>query len=473
MSAIAIVVGAGPGGMAAATEAAKAGGAVLLLDEYAQAGGQYYRRPGAGMTLVPTARLAGYGRDGEGRIEQAVKAGVRLRSDTLVWGAFKDGSLALYSNGHCEALRPGKVILACGATERVVAFPGWTLPGVITAGAAQALLKGHGVLPGRKILMTGTGPLQVAVAAQLVQAGAKLVGVLEASKAGRLFGSGPRFWGQWGRLGEGIQYWRTLRSAKVPMLFGRTVIRAAGNGSLSKVITAELDENWSPIAGTESELEVDTLCLGYGLVPNTKLARLAGCQLVYDPARGGHVPVLDDQMQSSVPGIFVVGEAAGIAGAKAAELQGVIAGVSAALQLEKGDPTQAKRSIEAAQRELKGEMRFAKSLNEVFAPRPGILDLLTDDTVICRCEEITAGRLLKDRPEWTASLDAARTATRVGMGNCQGTMCETLVAQLLARETGKQVAEVGTFHIRAPLKPLPIGPLADLSQSFPKPPKEG
>jgi len=465
-----VVVGAGPAGIAAATQAARAGASVLVLDEYSQPGGQYYRQPAEGICPTSSARIFEQSERGHSLILEAKQAGVAFRCEALVWGAFTDGTLAVHSADTSEVITPGKLILACGAYDRSVAFPGWTLPGVMTAGAAQALLKGQGILPGRRILMAGTGPLQVAVAAQLAQAGARLVGVLEAVKLGRLVSSGPRFWGQWGRLREGLQYWRTLRSANVPLTFGRTVIRAIGDGVLSAVVTAELDDDWSAIPGTEAEVQVDTLCTEFGLVPNTRLARLLGCQIVYDPARGGLVPLYDDAMQSSRSGVFIVGEAAGIAGAKAAELQGRIAGISAALQLGKGDPYQCGQRIAAARRELRSELRFARSLNETFAVKPGILKLLTDDTIICRCEEITAGEFRHERPAWISTLDAARTVIRVGMGNCQGCMCESLVAQLLAKEAGRKIAEVGSYHIRPPLKPIPVGALADLSEKLPPPP---
>lgn len=457
------IVGAGPAGIAAATEAAAAGAGVLVLDEYSQPGGQYYRHPAPGITPESNARVFASGKEGVSRIKQAVGLGAIFLSDTLVWAAFPDGTLAIQSSGRAEVIKPSKLVLACGAHERPVAFPGWTLPGVITAGAAQTLLKSQGILPGHKILMAGTGPLQIAVAAQLVEAGARLVGVLEAGKVGGLFGSGPRFWGQWDRLREGVQYWRTLRSAKVPLMFGRTVVRAEGDISLSSAVTMELADDWSPIPGSESRVETDALCLGFGLVPSTKLARLLSCKLTYDPTRGGYVPVHDDSMQTSVPGVFVAGEAAGIGGAKVAELQGRIAANSILLQLGKGNANQSRSRIESARRELKSELRFAKSMNELFVPRQGIQKLLTDDTIVCRCEEVTVGQLLRDRPAWSVSLDSVRTVTRVGMGNCQGTMCETLVAELLARETGKPIAEVGTYQVRPPLKPVPVGALADLS----------
>jgi hypothetical protein len=320
--------------------------------------------------------------------------------------------------------------------------------------------------------MAGTGPLQIAVAAQLVQAGANVVGVLEAARIGSLLSSGPRFWRRWDRLGEGIQYWRILRSAKVPLLTGRTVVRALGTSYLSGVVTTKIDDDWSPVPGTESRIEADTLCLGFGLVPSTNLAALLGCQLAYERSLGGHVPVHDHCMQTTRPGVFVAGEAAGIGGAKVAELEGRIAGIAAAQQLGKGHPKEASKRIEACQRELTQELRFARSLNETFAVKPGLLNLLTDDTVICRCQEITAGQIRRDRAAWQSNLDALKIVKRVGMGNCQGTTCETIVAQLLAKETGKTMADIGTYHIRSPLKPIPLGALVALGEALLKTPEK-
>ena len=459
-----VIVGAGPAGLAAAIEAARASASVLVLDEYAQPGGQYYRQPARGLVASWDRRFFAHAQEGQERIEEARRSGVKFLPDAMVWGGFADGTLSLHMNGKPEILRPAKLILASGAHDRPVAFPGWTLPGVMTSGAAQALVRSQGILPGHRILMAGTGPLQVAAAAQLVQAGAQLTGVLEANGLAHLVAAAPHFWGQWSRLWEGWGYRRTLRAAGVSISFGRTVVRASGDGVLSRVVTAALDERWQPIPRTESEVEVDALCLGFGLVPNTKLARLLGCRLTHDPARGGLVPVHDDSMQTSRPGVFVAGEAAGIAGAKAAELEGRIAGLSAALELSRGDVAEARRRIEAARHGLRKELRFARALNETFAVRPGLLALITDDTVVCRCEEVTAGQMLRTRAEWTRTLDAVRTVTRAGFGRCQGTTCETLVAQLLARDTGAGLAEVGHFHLRPPLKPIPIGALADLHE---------
>lgn len=466
-----VVVGAGPGGIAAALEAAQAGASVQILDEYPGPGGQYYRQPAPGLEAVPGSPILEHAVEGSARIREAQAQGVQFVQDALVWGAFADGSLAILAGGKAEVLTPAKLIVATGAHERPVLFPDWTLPGVITAGAAQVLVGWQGLLPGRRILMAGTGPLQVAVAAQLVLAGAHLVGLLEANRFGALCRLAVNAWGQWERLQEGLRYWRTLRAAGVPLAFGRTVVRAMGNGQLERVVTAALDPDWRAIPGTAQEIEVDTLCLGFWLVPNVKLLRLLRCDVTYDPSRGGVVPLHTEQMETSRPGVFVAGEAAGVAGAKAAECQGRIAGIHAARQLGKGSAAEADRRLRAARRELAGQLRFARALNTLFAAKPGLLDLLTDDTVICRCEEITWGQFRQVRSAWARTLDAARSVTRAGFGLCQGTVCEPLVAELLARETGQPVAELGGYHVRPPLKPITVGALADLAHRLEPPPK--
>jgi D-hydroxyproline dehydrogenase subunit alpha len=458
-----VIVGAGPAGLAAGIEAARLSASVLVLDEYAQPGGQYYRQLAPGFSASRDRSLFAHAREGQARVEEARQCGVQFLPGALAWGGFADGTIALQVDDASQTLKPAKLILASGAHDRPVAFPGWTLPGVIASGAAQALVRSHGILPGRRILMAGTGPLQIAVAAQLVEAGAQLAGVLEANRPAALLRTAPHFWGQWDRLREGWAYTQVLRAAGVPISFGRTVLRAVGDGEISRVVTAALDERWAPIPGSETELEVDTLCLGFGLVPNTKAARLLGCRLTHDRSRGGLVPVHDEHMQTSRPGVFVAGEAAGIAGAKAAELQGRIAGLSAALALGKGNAAAAQRNIEAARHALRKELRFARVLNETFGIRPGLLALMTDDTIVCRCEEITVGRLRGTMAEWTRTLDAVRTVSRAGFGRCQGTTCETLVAQLLSRETDVEAAEAGHFHVRPPLKPITVGALADLN----------
>jgi len=458
-----VIVGAGPAGLAAGIEAARLSATVLVLDEYAAPGGQYYRQPAPGLTAAGDRPSFAHSREGQERIEDARRAGVEFLSGALVWGGFADGTIALQVGDASRTLSPAKLILAGGAQDRPVAFPGWTLPGVMTAGAAQALVRGQGVLPGRRILMAGTGPLQIAMAAQLVEAGAQVTAVLEAHRPSALLGMAPHFWGQWGRLQEGWAYTRTLRAARVPIRFGRTVLRVAGNGALSRVVTVALDGDWHPIPGSEVEVEVDTLCLGFGLVPNTKLARLFGCRITHDPSRGGLVPVHDEQMQTSRPGIFVAGEAAGIAGAKAAELQGRIAGLSAAVALGKGKGGDAGQRVETARHALAVELRFARALNRIFVLRLGLRALVTDETIICRCEGITAGVLRATVAEWTRTVDAVRTVSRAGFGRCQGATCETLVADLLSQATGASIGDVGQFHVRPPLKPIPLGALADLA----------
>jgi NADPH-dependent 2,4-dienoyl-CoA reductase/sulfur reductase-like enzyme len=450
------IVGAGPAGLAAAIEAARLGKSVAVVDEYGQAGGQYYRQPSRGLT--PRSGRLDLHAASEGRdwMDQATQAGARFLSDTTVWGVTPDGGLAVYAGGQVEKIKARSIVLASGANERSFPFPGWTLPGVMTAGAAQTLLKGHGVLPGRRILFAGTGPLQLAAAALLAAAGAQVVGVLEARRPGSFLSMAPRMIGQTERVGEAFRYWNTLRSAGVPLMFGRTVIRAEGAGALSSVRVAEIDEEWHPITGTESEIAADTLCLGFGLVPNTRLARLMGCQVTYDVHQDAYVPVIDESMGTSRPGVFVAGDSVGIAGAKAALLQGRLAGIAAAIHAGAAASEATSARSEDARRKLAGELRFATALNATFAIGRGALDLITEDTVICRCEGVTLGDLRQARQPWVTNLDAAKIVSRVGMGNCQGIVCEGVVAQLLARETAQDLQTMGQFRLHPPLKPVPL-----------------
>ncbi len=242
--------------------------------------------------------------------------------------------LALRGPGAPSSLIAQVLILAPGASDRPIPFPGWTLPGVLTAGAVQSLVKRQRVLPGRRVLLSGTGPLQLAVAASLVRAGAEVIGVLEGASLGMAaLRQAPAMWRHWARVREGWDYWRTLRSARVPYRIGWSVVEARGDGEVQEALIAQLDRAWRPICGTEQTVAADTVVIGYGLTPATELSRLLGCAHAYRPQLGGYVPRRDALMQTSLPGVYAVGDGAGIGGAELAGIEGQIAAVAAAQRL--------------------------------------------------------------------------------------------------------------------------------------------
>ena len=450
------VVGAGPAGLAAAIAAAQAGARVTLVDEYARPGGQYLKGAHRSADLP---RALATERKGHALLDQLSGLDIELRTETLVWG-IEGLRLALCHSGELDWLEAGAVIVATGARELVVPFPGWTLPGVMTLGAAQVLAKEHGVAPGRRVLLAGTGPLLLPVVNQLTRLGAEVVAILEATWPGAWVAHAPALWGNWDRLLEGWYYLNRLRQAGAPYRFGRTVIRAIGENELQAVIVARLDRQGRPVLGSEETVSVDTLCLGFGFLPNVELTQLAGCAHEFDVMRGGWVTQVNEQMETSQAGLFAAGETAGVAGASAAMLEGRIAGLAAAHRLGYVRREELAGDLDRARPIRRRLRRFGAMLNTLFSPPPGLDSITTDDTIICRCEDITAGQVRAVVKQGAGELDALKTWTRVGQGPCQGRTCGPLLARWVARGTGCSMQDAGHFHTRPPLKPLTLGDLA-------------
>ncbi len=450
------VVGAGPGGLGAALSAARAGAHVTLIDGALRPGGQYFRQAAAEFRVRGPSH---HQQEGQALWEKVVAAGVRFLPEAVVWGAFEGNLLALHGPQTPSALQAQAIILATGTYDRPVAFPGWTLPGVMTAGAAQVLLKHQRILPGKRILLAGTGPLQVVLAAELVRGGAEVVAVLEGA---RLFRESLRhlgaLWGQWQRLAEGLSSRLTLSQRGVPFRPGWGIVEAHGGDRVEAVTVARLDRDWRPVAGSEERLPCDTLCLGYGFIPANTLSRLLGARQEWRPDLGGEIPVRDSQMQTSVLGVFAVGDGAGVGGGPLALVEGEIAGIAAAARTGHGTEG-AERAIQRLSPLLERERRFQRLYAALFTPGPGLYEWSRDDTVLCRCEEVTQADVRRAVSLGADSADEVKAITRCGMGDCQGRMCGHLVAHCLSRESGRPVAEVGRFRPRPPILPVPMAAL--------------
>ena len=453
------VVGAGPGGMAAALAASEAGARVTVCDEYPRPGGQFFKRAGGAFGLAAVH----FGREhaaGE-RLRQALADGrIQVLNDTLVWGAFADKALMLYREGRSEALKARAIVLATGAYDRPVPFPGWTLPGVITAGGAQTLAKTQWIKPGKRMLLAGAGPFVLPVADSLLRAGVEIAAIVEATRPREWWKHAGALWGQWPRFAEARAYRRTLKRAGVKVLFGHKILRAEGTDEVTGAVVAAVDKDWRTRPGTERRFAVDAIATGYGFLPNTELADNLGCALRWDAYGQAWFVAADDAQATSQSGIFAAGEITGIAGSAVALDEGRIAGLSAAAHIGKLDVARAewlRAPVRASRRRLQ---RFAAMVNVLFGPRPGLFETLAGDTLVCRCEEVTANEVRACVREGCASPKEVKDWTRAGMGLCQGRICRSLVAQMIAEERRQSPAEVPRGSVRPPIKPVPIGALA-------------
>lgn len=461
-----VVVGAGPAGLTAALLASDAGLQVAVVDEQAAPGGQIFRQPPATFNAPPSSAFATYP-FGKKLLEQA-RSNTRIHwyYSCSAWGVFhpaKGGvQLAIVEGEHARLLDCKKLLIATGAYDLPVAFPGWTLPGVMTAGGVQTLLKSQFLCAAQRYVLAGSHPLLLLLAGQLLDAGAQIQEVAiarprpqirELLAGWRALPGHGRMFVQLARIL--LKLWRK----KVPLRFSTIVTRAQGRDAVERVTLSDVDAHWAVKPNTERSVEVDGLAIGYGLLASTELARQAGCSVSWNPERGGWVVDHDDTMRTSLPHIYVAGEPAGVAGAKIAHCEGRLAGASIVAQLM---PDQASQTS-LAHRELKRAKPFADTVARFFAPRLDALARLADNsTLICRCEDVTAGQVcdfLKTHPH-VSSVNSVKLACRSGMGPCQGRYCQHTVAQLVASERGIAITDTGTYTAQAPIKPIPLTSLA-------------
>lgn len=454
------VVGAGPGGLSAAITAAQVGVQVTLLEEYQHPGGQFLRGAHCEESIPAQSRTERLSRS---LLEQLPSQNIAIRTGTLVWG-IESHRLALQGPQGTEWLSAKKLIIANGAREIVMPFPGWTLPGVMTVGAAQILFKEHGVLPGKRILLAGSGPLLLATASALGQSkqDVSILGILETTYPLSWMKYVPVALSNLERLGEGLRYGKSLFARKIPYRFGYVITRAEGMDRLTGVTVARVDRRGNPIRDSEQHLSIDTLCLSYGFIPNTELTQLAGCTHAYLPERGGWVPITDETLQTSVDGIYAVGETAGVGGAKTALIQGQIAGLAVALELGRLNKEAFAQRYIPLTKQLQPLKRFGSMLNTLFRPSPDYCSLITEETIICRCEQVRAGETRQAIRGGAHELSALKNKIPVGQGHCQGRTCGPLLALLISSETGISASKIGQFRPRPPLKPILLGALANM-----------
>ncbi len=446
--------------MAAALQAVAAGAEVLLVDEYHSLGGQFYKQVPDSFRLKSEKGEGAQYAQGVELIRALRASKVEAWLGALVWGIFEDRTLALYRDAQIVQLRAKKLIFAPGAQEVPVAFPGWTLPGVMMGGAAQALMISQRILPGQRVVLAGAGPLQLKVASQFIDAGAEVVDILEASsKPPMSMENALRAFGRCSKMREGLEYWLKIKRAAAPYHHHQVPVRALGTTELEAVVVAEVDPEWRVVPGTERTLSADTLCLSYGFLPANQLPRPAGCRSEYDAESGGWVTRHDHDQETSLAGVYVAGEVGGIGGADVAEEEGRIAAIAAVRSLGTVKAGDLRKDEARSRARLAKARQFAQVTRGMMRLQPALFDLITDETVVCRCEEVTAKEVKAAIAEEPA-MRGVKIRTRAGMGQCQGRMCGYLISRLIARQTGIGLEAVEPDTPRPPVKPVPLRALA-------------
>lgn len=444
-----VVIGGGPAGLAAAALAARAGVSTVLFDENPGVGGQIYRA----ITFSPVKDRAVLGEDYWAGAELAAEAkasGALIVTGATVWSLDPTRLVGVSIAGQARLIEAKRVIIATGSLERPFPVPGWTLPGVMSAGGAQTVLKAQGLVPNGKTVLAGGGPLMWLLAAQILRAGGKIDAVLDTTPRKNWlralahlpdFVLSPYF-------AKGLKLLREVRAKVRVIRVDR--LEAVGDDKLREVVFGKGDN--------ERRMPADLLLLHQGVVPNVNLALAAGVAHAWNERQLCFEPVLDEDFNSSVPGISVAGDGAGIAGGTAAAERGRIAAIAAVRALK---PEASVPDLQIVRQKLQREAMGRAFLDWLNRPADSFRQP-EGDTIVCRCEEVTARQVRDTADLGCEGPNQMKAFLRCGMGPCQGRLCGLTVTELIAAQRGTTPAEVGYYRLRPPVKPITLSELASL-----------
>jgi NADPH-dependent 2,4-dienoyl-CoA reductase/sulfur reductase-like enzyme len=456
-----IIVGAGPAGLAAALEAAPAGVSVLVLDQHPGPGGQMY----PALTRNAPEAFSFLGPDywrGAVLVEAFQACPVQYAPRATVWSLQPgtDGpdpglEVGVSQGGEARQLRARQVILASGAQERPMPIPGWTLPGVMLAGAGQIALKSAGLVPQGNVVLAGCGPMLYLLAGQLLDAGFTPSAILDTTRPGQWLRALPRLPG----LLASAYVWKGLKlllkvRTSVPFIRGVKALEALGAGRVERLRFRT--------GGRWRELPADLVLLHQGVVPEVSLSGAAGCALEWNPRQRAFQPRLDGSGRTSVPGVSVAGDGGTVAGALLAEVTGRLSAISVLAALGALDPARQAERERPLVRELRRLRRGRPFLDLLYQSREAFRIPADDSTIVCRCEEVRAGEVRSAIALGAPGPNQLKAFLRCGMGPCQGRLCALTVTEMMAAQRRVDPGEVGIFRARIPVKPITLGEMASL-----------
>ncbi len=448
-----IVVGAGPAGLSAGAMLAEMGLDVLVLDEQQTPGGQIYRN----VENAPEKRIDYFGPDysnGLDLVKRFRNSNAAYESGATVWQAEHDGVVCYSKDGASKSIRANYIVVATGAMERPVPMPGWTLPGVMGAGAANALAKESGLSPATGVVLAGSGPLLLLEASLLLKKGVEVKAILDTTPALpslSALGHGPQSIPGAKLMFKGLKVLKDIRKAGVPHYKGITNIRAIGEKRVERVTAKH--------KGKEISLGTDLLLVHFGVIPSTHMVRQMGCAMQWEPVGRYWQPSCDTWGRTNFEQVFVAGDGAGVTGAIAAALKGELIALEIGRCLGMLDTAARDKAAAPIRKAMMWDGFGRPFIDRLFAPNFDH-SWFDNDTVICRCETVTIGDIRQVLAEGVRDVNEVKIITRCGMGPCQGRMCGPALAEVIGHELSRSPEEAGLLRVRPPLKPVPLEEIA-------------
>ena len=450
-----VVLGAGPAGVAASKAASQEGAKVIIIDENASAGGQIYRAPPNEFQPHNSFKSPEF-QEGEKQRKILSNSNVKTLFNHRVWSISSDLVISTIGANGLGSLHPKSIIIANGALERIIPFPGWTLPGVIGLAASTILLKSQFVIPGQSTVVAGCGPLLIAVAYGIIKSGGKVSAIIDLNGQLDWMKVFPKLLSRPDQLLKGMNWFATIKKAGVKQYNRYTVTNARQVGNMLRVSIAPINSN-GMIIGSKKEKFVEGECLtiGHGLFPSTEITRLLNAKHIYDKLKGGWVPVIDNYFRSSIPGVYIAGDATGISGAFSAVQKGRIAGITAVRDLNMMSQQNFEAKVKSERNMLKKNENFGKAAVSLMSLKPELINIITSETIVCRCEDVSRSEIDEAISSGARDMNQLKAWTRCGMGPCQGRTCSDAIEAILASKLGNREL-AGQWTGRTPLRPMPI-----------------
>lgn len=458
-----IIVGSGFSGIVAAGILADHQLNVLMVDENIHLGGQLLRKIPEILGNYSNYKPDYVKKIGFAFVENVKSKKIHIMNRTCVVGVFPGNRLMMETaRKEIHEVTADAVLFATGARERYVPFKGWTLPGVYSTGMTQVLMKSSGILPGRNIVVGGSGLFLFSVAYEILKNKGKIPAVLEQTGMMGKIKMLPALLHQFSKVTEGARYMSKIIFNGVPIKHRRKIIEARGKDCVEEVVVGKVDANGKLKEGSEKIYKADALAIGYGFVPNVEAPVMAGCEMEYAKHNGGWTVKVNDRLETSVENILAAGEITGVGGALKSINEGKITGHTILRKFEKISEEDFQQTLKKLNRERKHHMQFVYYFNSLYQIPAGIIEDVPEDTVVCRCEDITMGDIKKGIAKGYNTPKALKSYARLSMGNCQGRTCGPVVYDTLSLLTGNHPQTAGPFLSRPPLKPVSIAALANL-----------